>query len=214
MSLVTNDIILKKNIIKLYMAELLTLPLSNLIRPSQVSGYNREYCWTEDNGLGRYLGKFRNITIDEKNPDNTLYHFDYHTIKKNIIIDGVDYKSPLKLRRILNEACIPSPEEFEQMTLEEIKQFVPDTTKIPLRIYVERIGPIHNEIKQQIKKAENRPSAMPLSVSVANPAVSEEDYLQPETSVSYLDVPEGKRFGGTRKKQKKSKRKRKSRRLH
>jgi hypothetical protein len=192
------------------MTELKSLRLDQLIRPSQVLEY-KDYCWQQDNGLGRYLGKFRNRTIDEENSTNTLYHFDYHTIKENIVIDGIDYKSPLKLRRVLDEACIPSPEEFEQMTLEEIKQFVPDTTKIPLRVYVERIGPIHNEIRQQIKKAENRPTASAMHVSVATPAVSEENYLQPESSVSYIDhVAEGRRFGGTPKKKLKKRKIRKT----
>jgi hypothetical protein len=197
------------------MAEIPLKSLSSgkLRYPSQVSTYNKSYCWQEDNGLGRYLGKFRNSTIDETNPDNTLYHFDYHTIKDTIVIDGIDYKSPLKLRRVLDEACIPSPEEFEQMTLEEIKQFVPDTKKIPLNVYVERIGSIHNEIQKQIKKAEIRTPPSAASIPVAIPAVSVYDYLSPETSVAYYEgsVPEGRRVGGTRKKRKN---KRKSKRLH
>jgi len=192
--------------------ELKSLRLGKLRYPSQVSAYKR-YCWQEDNGLGRYLGKFRNSTIDETNPDNTLYHFDYHTIKNNIVIDGIDYKSPLKLRRVFDEACIPSPEEFEQMSLEEIKEFVPDTTKIPLNIYVERIGAIHNEIKKQIKKAEIRTPPSATSIPVASPAASVYDYLSPETSAAYYEgaIPEGRRFGGTRRKRKN---KRKSKRLH
>jgi hypothetical protein len=134
--------------------------VGKLINPSQVSKYNKSYCWQEDNGLGRYLGKFRNTTIDALN--QTLYHFDYHTIKDNIFMDGKDTKTELNLRRILDEACIPSPEEFRQMSLEKIKEFIPDTKKIPLNVYVERIGAIHNELKQQIKNAEYKLTLLPL----------------------------------------------------
>ena len=130
-----------------------SLSLHKLIHPSQVSKYN-SYCWKEYNGLGRYLGKFRNST--ELNPNIILYHFDYHTIQRRSFIDGVDTKVPINLKRVLDEACIPSPEEFQLMSIEEIKQFIPETEKNSTAVYLERIGPIHNEIKQQLVKAENR----------------------------------------------------------